>query len=124
MTVTTALSRPASLAGWQPISTSNDGIGVAERTALGTTARVAVWPPEYLRDACARVDTVLGELDLQASRFRPDSEICWLHRAGGGLFLLSDGLAEAVGVALAAARWTGGLADPTIGNAVIALGYD
>ena len=70
------------------------------------------------------VDDVLGALDLQASRFRPDSEISWLHRAHGGLFMLSDGLAEAIGVALAAAAWTGGLADPTVGSALISLGYD
>jgi thiamine biosynthesis lipoprotein len=31
---------------------------------------------------------------------------------------------DAVGVALAAARWTGGLADPTVGGALIGLGYD
>ena len=40
------------------------------------------------------------------------------------MFMLSDGLAEAVGVALAAARWTGGRADPTVGDALISLGYD
>ena len=38
--------------------------------------------------------------------------------------MLSDGLAEAVRVALEAARWTGGLTDPTVGQALIALGYD
>jgi thiamine biosynthesis lipoprotein len=38
--------------------------------------------------------------------------------------MLSDGLAEAVAVALAAARWTHGMTDPTVGEAVIALGYD
>ena len=70
------------------------------------------------------MDEVLSALDLQASRFRPDSEISWLHRAGGGTFMLSDGLAEAVSVALAAAEWTGGLADPTVGGALISLGYD
>ena len=32
---------------------------------------------------------------------------------------VSPGLAETVGVALAAARWTGGLVDPTVGAAVI-----
>lgn len=37
---------------------------------------------------------------------------------------MTHGLAEAVGVALAAARWTGGLVDPTIGSALISLGYD
>jgi thiamine biosynthesis lipoprotein len=38
--------------------------------------------------------------------------------------MLSDGLAEAIRVALTAAAWTGGLADPTIGSALISLGYD
>ena len=68
---------------------------MAQRNALGTTARIAVWPPEHAGAAMAAVDDVLSALDLQASRFRPDSEISWLHRAHGGLFMLSDGLAEA-----------------------------
>jgi thiamine biosynthesis lipoprotein len=83
-----------------------------------------VWPPGNLGVACAAADDVLAMLDRQASRFRPDSELSWLHAAGGGMFLLSDGLAEAVGVALAAARWTGGLTDPTVGDALVSLGYD
>jgi thiamine biosynthesis lipoprotein len=61
---------------------------------------------------------------MQASRFRGDSELSWLHGAEGGTFMLSDGLAEAVEVALAAARWTGGRTDPTVGGALISLGYD
>ena len=124
MTMTTSVSGLARAAPWQRISTGNDAIAIAERNALGTSARIAVWPPESLEAACAAVDSVLSALDLQASRFRPDSEICWIHRAGSGLFMLSDGLAEAVEVALAAARWTGGLADPTVGDALISLGYD
>ena len=71
-----------------------------------------MWPPEHADAALAAVDDVLSALDLQASRFRPDSEISWLHRAHGGLFMLSDGLAEAVRVALAAAAWTGGWPTP------------
>jgi len=111
-------------APWQRVMTGDDVVAVAERDALGTTARVAVWPPENLGVACAAVDDVLGALDQQASRFRGDSELSWLHGAGGGLFMLSDGLAEAVGVALAAARWTGGRTDPTVHDALISLGYD
>jgi thiamine biosynthesis lipoprotein len=72
----------------------------------------------------AAVDRVLAALDRQASRFRPDSEISWLNNSAGGLFVLSDGFAEAVGVALEAARWTGGLTDPTVADALISLGYD
>jgi thiamine biosynthesis lipoprotein len=109
---------------WQPVMTGDDAVAVAERGALGTTARVVVWPPRNLGVACAATDDVLAALDQQASRFRVDSELSWVHAAGGGLFMLSDGLAEAVGVALAAARWTGGLTDPTVGEALISLGYD
>ena len=74
--------------------------------------------------ALGAVDSVLSALDRQASRFREDSEIAWIHRSGGGRFMLSNGFAEAVSVALEAARWTGGLADPTVGDALISLGYD
>jgi len=109
---------------WQRVSTGDATVAVAECAALGTSARVAVWPPENLGGALAAVDGVLGALDRQASRFRQDSEISWIHRSRGGLFLLSDGLAEAIGVALEAARWTRGLTDPTVGQALISLGYD
>ena len=111
-------------APWQRVPVGDDVVAVAERAALGTSARVVVWPPENLGAACAATDDVLAALDRQASRFRPDSELSWLNDAGGGLFMLGDGLAEAVGVALAAARWTGGLTDPTVGGALVSLGYD
>ena len=109
---------------WRSVDTGDTTIAVAERDALGTTARVAVWPPENLDRALVAVDGVLTALDRQASRFRADSEISRVHRKDGGMFMLSDGLAEAVGVALAAARWTRGRTDPTVGEAVISLGYD
>lgn len=109
---------------WRRLRTGDVTVAVAERAALGTSARVAVWPPESLGGAVAAVDSVLSALDRQASRFRQDSEISWIHRSRGGLFMLSDGLAEAISVALEAARWTGGLTDPTVGDALIVLGYD
>ena len=100
------------------------GCGTDGRAALGTTARVAAWPPEDLDLALAAVDTELERLDRQASRFRDDSELSRIHREPGPVHQLSPGLAEAISVALAAARWTGGLVDPTVGGALIALGYD
>jgi FAD:protein FMN transferase len=124
MTMTAAPAELATPAWWRPIDTGDTTVAVAQRNALGTTARLAVWPPENAGRAMTSVDDVLSALDLQASRFRPDSGISWLHRGHGGLFMLSDGLAEAVSVALAAAAWTGGLADPTVGDALISLGYD
>jgi thiamine biosynthesis lipoprotein len=99
-------------------------LAVAARDALGTDARVAVWPPDLLSVALDAVDRELGRLDQQASRFRGDSEISRIHASPRRVHTVSRGLAEAIGVALAAARWTGGLTDPTVGAALAALGYD
>lgn len=109
---------------WDKVEMSGADVGVAERAALGTTARVAVWPAESLTVALWAIDRVLEALDHQASRFRSDSEISGLNRSHGEHFYLSGGLADAIAVALAAARWTDGLVDPTVGGALVALGYD
>jgi FAD:protein FMN transferase len=114
---------------WKLIDTGARTVGVAERAALGTSARVAAWPAHQLPRVLAVVDAELALLDQQASRFRPDSEISAACRGaggaqGGGSRIVSEGLAEAIAVALAAARWTGGLVDPTVGNALCSLGYD
>ncbi len=109
---------------WKRIDIGSDGVGVAEKDALGTTARVAVWPSLNLPVLLTVVDAELTRLDREASRFRVDSEISRIHRFGGGTYRISEGLAEAIQVALAAACWTGGLVDPTVGTALISLGYD
>jgi len=116
--------------GWAPVGIGPDeaavviGVAAAERAALGTSARVVAWPPEDLGAALAAVDAELSRLDLEASRFRDDSGLSRVHREPGPVHQVSHGLAEAIAVALAAARWTGGLVDPTVGGALIALGYD
>jgi len=109
---------------WAPVDTGETGVSVWERPAIGTLARVAIWPSVGLPIALQAVDRELKLLDRQASRFRGDSEISRLHQAGGGVFFVSEGLAEAIGAALAAARWTEGLVDPTVGAALVSLGYD
>ena len=81
MTMTTGPAALPGAAPWRRISTGDTTVAVAQRDALGTTARVAVWPPEHAGAALAAVDDVLSALDRQASRFRPDSEISWLHRS-------------------------------------------
>jgi len=87
---------------WKLIDTGARTVGVAERAALGTSARVAAWPAHQLARVLAAVDTELALLDQQASRFRPDSEISAACRdAGGGSRIVSEGLAEAIAVALA-----------------------
>jgi len=110
-------------AAWRPVR-ADDGVAVAELNALGTLVRIAVWPADSLTAVSAAVGDELRRLDAQASRFRYDSEISRINAQSGGLYFISPGLAEAVEVALAAARWTHGLVDPTIGNALVRLGYD
>ena len=120
----TGVSHVAVSRGWTPVGIGTDTAAVAERDALGTNVRVAVWPAHHLAAVLGAVDAELDRLDRTASRFRDDSEISRVHQADGGSHPVSPGLAQAVGVALAAARWTGGLVDPTVGAAIIGLGYD
>lgn len=108
---------------WRRVDIEAD-VAIAERDALGTNARVVLWPPDSLAVALAVVDAELSRLDRQASRFRGDSEVSRIARSGRAAHTVSPGLAQAVRVALAAARWTGGLVDPTVGGALSALGYD
>jgi thiamine biosynthesis lipoprotein len=66
----------------------------------------------------------IERIDRAASRFRTDSEIASVLRAQGQPVKVSEGLLEAVSVALRVAEITDGAVDPTVGNALIALGYD
>jgi FAD:protein FMN transferase len=92
--------------------------------ALGTTAVVCTISPEGLHRACEAVQDVVAEFDLACSRFRADSELSALNAAGGAAVRVSPLLLDAVEAALRAARLTGGAVDPTVGQALIALGYD
>jgi thiamine biosynthesis lipoprotein len=74
--------------------------------------------------ARAEVQRILAEIDLAASRFRDDSELSRLNAAAGSWMDVSPLFARALRVALDAAQWTGGLVDPTVGDALIRLGYD
>jgi thiamine biosynthesis lipoprotein len=92
--------------------------------ALGSTAVLAVAQPEGLPAARAEVERVIAEFDLACSRFRDDSELMALNAAAGSAVVVSPLLLAAVTAALRAAQLTGGDVDPTIGQALIALGYD
>jgi len=89
-----------------------------------TTARLVVTDPAALAEARRIADAVLERVELASSRFRPDSEILTkapLFPVGA---LVSDTLAELMRLALAAAAETDGDVDPTLGNALGAIGYD
>ena len=90
--------------------------------ALGTFVHLLVTEPAHLDQARQLLTADLADVDLACSRFRPDSEICSLR--GGRPERVSPLLAEAVAVALRAARLTAGDVDPTVGAAMSAVGYD
>ncbi|WP_439381726.1 FAD:protein FMN transferase [Amycolatopsis lexingtonensis] len=92
--------------------------------ALGTTAEVVVTDPARLGAAAELLREELAAIDRACSRFRADSEISRLHEKAGKQIRVGPLLAEALGVALRAARVSDGLVDPTVGSAVRDLGYD
>jgi thiamine biosynthesis lipoprotein len=98
--------------------------GVADWPALGTTAQLVVTDAASLRDACDAVERVLLDIDLAASRFRPDSELTLLNAAGGEWVKVGPLLSCALRIAIDAAEWTGGLVDPTVGGVLVDHGYD
>lgn len=91
---------------------------------FGTGARLVTPEPAALAPALAVVDRELAAVDLAASRFREDSEISAVNRAGGRPVTVSALFLELLEVALTAARATGGAVDPTLGRTLSELGYD
>jgi thiamine biosynthesis lipoprotein len=97
---------------------------VAQWPVWSTTARLVVTDPAATGEARRLVTGELAAVELAASRFRPDSEVMGAYRAGGRPVRVSPLLAELVATALAAAARTGGDVDPTVGTAMLRLGYD
>jgi len=91
---------------------------------LGTSATVVTADPGALADARVAVEHELDAIDLAASRFRDDSELTALNAAAGSAVEVSALLAQAIHVALRAARHTGGAVDPTLGAELVRAGYD
>lgn len=92
--------------------------------ALGTTALVAVDRPAAIAQAEEVLRDELARIDRACSRFRDDSELSALNRAGGREVAVGALLMEALGVALRAAAITDGDVDPTVGRAMGEMGYD
>ena len=104
------------------------GEASASWQALGTGVQLIVTDAGQLGAARAMLEADLAAVDLACSRFRTDSEIVALDRAMGaadaGPVTVGPLLAEAIAVALRAARLTGGDVDPTVGAAMNDVGYD
>jgi len=113
-----------------------EALGAADWQALGTQVWLIVTEPGQLAEARRLLEADLDAVDRACSRFRPDSELMRLGTAAGddgpasvstaevSTTQLSPLLAEAIAVALRAARLTDGDVDPTVADAMSALGYD
>jgi thiamine biosynthesis lipoprotein len=89
-----------------------------------TEMHLLVTDPDSLASARAVVDGELDAIEVAASRFRPDSEVCALASADGARVPISPVLADLIAAALQAASVTDGDVDPTVGCTLVALGYD
>jgi thiamine biosynthesis lipoprotein len=125
----TADERPAGPAAAGPAAAGPagaTGAGAADASAswraLGTLVQLVITDPRCLAEAGRLLAADLAEIDQACSRFRPDSEIRALP--DGRPAKVSPLLAEAIAVALRAARLTEGDVDPTVGAAMSAVGYD
>jgi thiamine biosynthesis lipoprotein ApbE len=91
-------------------------------SALGTTAvLVCTGEVDAAREAAERE---IHAMDGAASRFVPTSELARLNQSAGRLVAISPLLLEALQLAIRAAALTEGAVDPTLGDRMVALGYD
>ncbi len=91
-----------------------------------TSAHLVVTKPSVLATAERIAHETVDEVERACSRFRVDSELSVLQSAPrfGAAVQVSSLLAELVRAALWAAALTEGSVDPTLGNDLLALGYD
>ena len=95
----------------------------ADWKALGTMVQLIVTDPVRLADGRRLLEADLAAVDAACSRFRSDSELVALDSVPGPVEV-SPLLAQALAVAMRAARLTDGDVDPTVGAAMAAIGYD
>jgi FAD:protein FMN transferase len=92
--------------------------------AWSCTVRVTVDRDDAIDAASAGLAALMHRVERACSRFRDDSELSWANARTGLPTPLSPLAAELVGSALAAAAGSGGAIDPTVGQHLVAAGYD
>jgi FAD:protein FMN transferase len=91
--------------------------------AMGTEVTVLA-PAGHADEAAGRVRRLFEDWERRLSRFRPDSELTRLNAHAGRPVPVGALLYRVLDTALAAARATGGVYDPTMGRQLARLGYD
>jgi thiamine biosynthesis lipoprotein len=101
-----------------PLTASFPAFGSSGLIAAATT------DSDSLLAGATAAQAIVASFDLACSRFRSDSDLARLNEAVGRPVHVSELFIEAAEAALRAARLTGGAVDPTVGRALIELGYD
>ena len=104
--------------------TPSEPLTVRSFHAIGTMASVVVQEPSKAEAAERMLHAEIESIDLACSRFRSDSELEMVHAHAGAAVRVSSLLFDALAVSYEVAERTRGAVDPTIGNAIAALGYD
>jgi thiamine biosynthesis lipoprotein len=104
--------------------TARERRGEARWETWSTSVVLRLSDPRRLAGARIAVERELDAIDRACSRFRPDSEIARANASAGRSVRVSPLLAEALALALRAARLTDGDVDLTVGSALILAGYD
>ena len=91
--------------------------------AMGTEIAL-VGPDVDLFQAAGVVEAVFAREELRFSRFRPESELTRVNAAAGRWTDVSAPFETLLGLAIRQATATDGLFDPTVLDAMLAIGYD
>jgi len=116
-----APSGAAAIAAARPAAAEEAGRSFS---VFGTSGTLIVTRPDALDAAHRLLSAELAAIDAACSRFRPDSELAQVNRAGGRVTKVSALFAEALQTALTAAALTDGDVDPTCGGSLVRLGND
>ena len=90
--------------------------------AMGTDVRVLA--PVGSAEACAVVESLFADWEAVLSRFRPESDLSRANAGAGQPVQVDRLLLDVTAAALAAARATRGLFDPTLEHELVRIGYD
>lgn len=103
---------------------ASERFGEAHWETWSTSVVLRLTDPRRLGAARVAVERELDAIDRACSRFRLNSEIARVNASAGRAVRVSPLLAEALALALRAARLTDGDVDPTVGTALTLAGYD
>jgi hypothetical protein len=92
--------------------------------ALGTVCEIGVTDPAAVDVVLSAVAGEIAECDKACSRFRDDSDLSRLNAGKGRQVEVSGRLLDDLAEAVRAAEVTAGVVDPTVGRALVLLGYD